>query len=110
MYLHYQHVHGTIYLQVPRNMSKEHNPEQQKIHMVTINFPAHKIVEQVQCLLVTTELFESLPQGFELPQLGDIEYHLIKFTVQDCIVSGGNLPKIGRASCRERVDSWVRVG
>src|SRR5436190_14129530 len=107
MYPHYQHAHGTIYLQVPRNMSKEHNPEQQKIHMVTINFPAHKIVEQVQCSLVMTELFESLPQGFELPQLGDIEYHLIKFTAQDCIVSGENLPKLLNEDHQEQVQAAI---
>src|SRR5438045_2436004 len=107
MYLHYQHAHGTIYLQVPHNTRKEHNPEQQKIHMVTINFPAHKIDEQVQCSLMMTELFKSLPQGFKLPQLGDIEYHLIKFTAQDCIVSRGNLPKLLNEDLQEQVQAAI---
>ena len=116
MYPQHQRAHITLYLQLPRDMSEEQNPEQQKIHMVTFNFPAHKVVEQVECSLVTTESFESLPpslinldslpKDFHLPQLGNgIEYHLIKFTSQDCTVSGGSLPKLLNNNIQEQVQT-----
>ena len=86
-------------------MSKENNPEQQKIHIITFNFPVQKMPEQIKCSLVTIESarshsdglcnINSLPKVFNPLQLGrGIEYHLIKITMQDCIVSGGNLPKL----------------
>ena len=116
MYPQHQRAHVTIYLQVPRDMSEEHNPDQQKIHIVAFNFPAHKVLGQIECSLVTTESFESLPQelinldslqeGFHPPQLGrSIEYHLIKFTAQDCIVSRGSLPKLLNADIQEQVQT-----
>src|SRR5438045_9107958 len=97
-------------------MSKETNPEQQKIHIVTFNFPAQKMPEQIKCSLVTTESarshsdglcnINSLPKVFDPPQLGrGIEYHLIKITMQDCIVSGGNLPRLLNKDIQEQVQA-----
>ena len=116
MYPQHQHAHITIYLQLPRDMSKENNPEQQKIHVITFNFPVQKMPEQIKCSLVTTESIrslsdglcniDSLPEVFDSPQLGrGIEYHLIKITMQDCVVSGGNLPKLLNKDIQEQVQA-----
>jgi len=63
MYPQHQHAHITIYLQLPRDMSKENNPEQQKIHVITFNFPVQKMPEQIKCSLVTTESVRSFSDG-----------------------------------------------
>src|SRR5204863_7738732 len=116
MYPQHQHAHITIYLQLPRDMSKENNPEQQKIHVITFNFPVQKMPEQIKCSLVMTESIrsfsdglcniDSLPEVFDSLQLGrGIEYHLIKITMQDCVVSGGNLPKLLNKDIQEQVQA-----
>ena len=96
-------------------MREENNSEQQKIHMVTFNFPVHKVLGQVECSLITESLespqqrlikLNSLPEGFHPPQLGgSIEYHLIKFAAQDCIVSGGSLPKLLNEDIQKQVQA-----
>ena len=88
----HQHTHGILYIQLPRDMDAIHNPDQQLIHIVTMKFPAQSITGHVQCLAIDGS---NIPTGFNAPEaIENIHHYLIKLEALDCVVSGGNLPKL----------------
>ena len=73
-------------------MDAIHNPDQQPIYIVTMKFPAQSITGHVQCSAIDGS---NVPAGFNAPEaIENIHHHLIKLEALDCVVSGGNLPKL----------------
>lgn len=99
----HQRAHGILYLQLPRLMDPVHNPDQQAVHVVMMKFPAQAITGHVQCSPVSMAE-GNLPQSFQATEAYEgIHYHILTLEASDCVVSGGNLPKLVDETLQERM-------
>ena len=88
----HQRAHGILQIQLPRNMDVTHNPDRQRFHFVTVKFPVQGISGHVKYSAINKT---NLPVAFNRPEpIEGIGHHLITLEVVDCVVSGGNLPKL----------------
>jgi hypothetical protein len=91
----HQRAHGILYIQLPRDMDPTHNPDEEAFHIVMVKFPAKAITGHVQCLPVSMANGSNLPAGFKPTEaIEGIHHHQIMLESSDCVVSGGNLPKL----------------
>ena len=86
-------------------MDAIHNPDQQLIHIVTMKFPAQAITGHVQYSAINGS---NVPAGFHAPEaIENIHHHLIKLEALDCVVSGGNLPKLIDNTLQEQMQEAI---